>query len=772
MSRRILDLSTLAWRMGMAPRQAFTTQPTDDRAAVRAWHAARVPGAMRADLIAAGLAPPLDTPEGIVAGEWADAVDWWYEAQLPGDWQGDDLVVLEADGIDDHCAIWLDDRLLATHAGMFARQAVTLSPWVNTSGSHTLAVRIWGAGALPRLPDLPWRRLVRSGLRLTGTNTEYFPDRMATPHAQFSFSWDFAPRIFGTGIWDDIRVVVCRGVYIEDLHAIAEPLNAEDPTPVRWRLRLALRESATRVRAALPAVAEVTVEQDDDFRYVSRVSLNSRSGDAEHPDAAVVELTVETPALRRWWPWDQGEPCLCTVTVRLRDMSGDPLDEISVTTGVRTVRRERLADGSPWRFVVNERPVFLRGANWTPADLLPGTVTPTDYARLVVMAKEAGINFLRVWGGGVRERNAFWQECDRLGIVAWQEFPLACAFLDHYPRTRAYLSALQDEARGIVRSLRNHPSLVAWCGGNEINARRERLPLNTIVNVLVEEEAGRPWIPSSPSDGDVHQWDVWHGYAPWAELQEQDPPFMSEFGMQALPDAATIREMFPSCAPRSLSDDRWTGRKAQAGKLRHYAGPRIDESLDEAIQLTQRAQAAALQAGIEACRIRREGGETDYRPCGGVAVWQLNEPWRAVSWAVVDHAGRPKAAYATLQRSYRPLLIAAQFSRRSYQKGDAFEARVWLVNDLPYAVRRCRAEAWLDDRLAWTAGVDVPALSTQRVGIARVTLAAAPRELVLRLLDGDVVIAENRYDLGLPLPGPRPLTARLIRWLAGLLLRS
>ncbi len=765
MARQTLDLSTLAWRMGPAPRQPYSASPADDRRAVRAWHPARVPGAVRADLAAAGLVPPVDTPEGIAAGDWVDAVDWWYAVQLPGGWRSNEQVVLEADGIDDRCAVWLDDRLLATHAGMFARQAVVLSPWVNGAGPHTLAIRIWGAGALPRLPNPPWRRLIRRALRLTGANTEYFPDRMATPHAPFSFGWDFAPRVFGTGIWDDIRLVTCRGAYIENLYAAAEPLTPDDPAPVRWQLRLALQQFT-----GTPAAVEVEVSQETEVTHTVRHDVTARDG-------STLALAFETPPLRRWWPWDQGEPHLCRVTVRLIDVHGDVMDEAGMTTGVRTVRREALPGGAPWQFVVNDRPVFLRGANWTPADILPGTVTPADYERLLGMARDAGINFLRVWGGGVRERAPFWETCDRLGIMAWQEFPLACAFLDHHPRTASYLSALSDEARGTVRALRHHPSLIAWCGGNEINVQRERLPLAALADVLAQEDDRRPWIPASPSDGDIHQWNVWHGFASWAALQEQAPPFMSEFGLQALPDAATVAEMFPAGAPPALSDAQWAARKAQPAKLRHYAGPDIAASIPvsnaDAIRLTQRAQAAALQAGIEACRIRRESDNAQPRPCGGVAFWQFNEPWRAVSWSVVDRAGRPKAAYNAIRRSYQPLLVAAQFPRRPYTEGDLFEAALWLVSDLPSAQPPCTVEAWLDERAVWTrAAVDIPAAGAYRLGSMRERLAAPPETLTLRLLRNGAVVAENRYDLQVPLPGPQPLASRLLRWLADRLLAA
>ena len=290
------------------------------------------------------------------------------------------------------------------------------------------------------------------------------------------------------------------------------------------------------------------------------------------------------------------------MTVRLLDDTG-VLDEASQVVGVRTVTRSEFPDGGKWRWLINGRPVFLRGANWVPADVLPGRVTEDDYARLLGMARDAGINFLRVWGGGLREKRAFWDHCDRLGIMAWQEFPLACAFLDHYPRDRAYLDTLAAEARGTVQALRNHPSLIAWCGGNEISPRRERLPLAALARVLAEEDPARPWIPASPCDGDLHHWQVWHGFAPWTDLAGLDAPFMSEFGLQALPDAATVTEMFPTGAPATLDDPRWVERKAQIDKLRHYAGLDAGPSTGSGPGLVR--SRPALRLAVRPCRCHR-----------------------------------------------------------------------------------------------------------------------------------------------------------------------
>lgn len=785
MSRRVLDLGAFPWQFGSAERQPFSAQPVDDRTAVTEWLPARVPGDVRADLIAAGRIPPVDTPEGIAAGEWVDEYDWWYRVTLPGGLDEDEMAVLEADGIDYYSAIWLGDRLMMIHAGMFARQVVTLSPWINTRDNHELAIRIWGGGALPRQPNPIWRRAVRRLIGKFSPDTEYFPDRMTTPKAQFSFGWDFAPRVLSAGIWDEIRLVVTRGAYIEDLWATAEPLmrnegaeeqgreEAGETVPARFAARLLIRQWQVESLRA-----EVIVEPKACTAPAKQETFDL------NPD---LSLNLDLPSAHLWWPWDQGEPCLYRVTVRLLGEKG-VLDEASRIVGVRSVARTAFPNGAPAHFLINGRPVFLRGANWAPVDILPGRATDADYARLLGQARAAGVNFLRVWGGGIREKRGFWEMCDRLGIMAWQEFPLACAFLDHHPRNRTYLNALTSEARGIVRMLRSHPSLIAWCGGNEINPARERLPLAAIQEVLAHEDPGRPWLPASPAMGDVHRWDVWHGFAPWTALRKETASLVSEFGLQALPDAATVAEMFVDGIPTALADPRWVARKAQTAKLHHYAGPDSDRDLKTAIVATQRAQATGLQIGIEACRLRREtqggieiersgkSGQSAARSpvaCVGVAFWQFNEPWPAASWAIIDRAGRPKLAYKMLRRAFQPVLVAARFQWQPYRAGERFAAEVWLVNDGAVARPGCRVEVRLDGQVVWARdGMDLPAAGARPIGQFTITLGADPAELALTLAHDADILAHNRYDLAVHLPIGQPLIARLRRGLADWLLRS
>jgi beta-mannosidase len=218
--------------------------------------------------------------------------------------------------------------------------------------------------------------------------------------------------------------------------------------------------------------------------------------------------------------------------------------------------------------------------------------------------------------------------------------------------------------------------------------------------------------------------------------------------------------MFSGRPPHFLRDPRWSERKAQATKLRHYANPPLEGDLGFAVAATQRAQATGLQVGIEASRMRR--GE-----CGGVVFWQFNEPWPAVTWSVIDRAGRPKSAYDMLRRSFQPVLIAARFPWRRYAPGDVFRAEIWLVNDGVQSYRGCRARASLDYTTVWTASdLGVAPASATRVGAFEFTLEQPAQALMLRLSCDGAALASNRYRLASHLTGPSPLHSRLIRWAA------
>jgi beta-mannosidase len=392
----------------------------------------------------------------------------------------------------------------------------------------------------------------------------------------------------------------------------------------------------------------------------------------------------------------------------------------------------------------------MRGLNWVPADSFPGRLRPEHYARLLGQARQSGANLLRVWGGGLREKRAFYELCDALGLLVWQEFPFACMFLGAYPRDPAYLALVAAECGAMVKQLVHHPALIIWCGGNEFSRSRNRPLLKTLATVVERYDGTRPFIPVSPSHGhggDSHNWDVWHGLAPLPSYQAETARFLSEFGLQALPHLDSLKTML-----LDLTGD-WEIHHADVAKLMRYVTifPALDtvwpaQPTPRLIYHSQLAQALALQIGSEHMRRRRgQGRPTD---SGGLCLWQFNEPWPAISWAIVDYFGRPKLAFERLADWYQPILLSLKFRLgRRWSAGETFRAEIWTINDSLTDLAGARLTIYFDQIPVHYQTVDLPAQQAISHGYFSHRLTAPPRQISLTLSQTDQLVSQNRYDL-------------------------
>jgi beta-mannosidase len=289
------------------------------------------------------------------------------------------------------------------------------------------------------------------------------------------------------------------------------------------------------------------------------------------------------------------------------------------------------------------------------------------------MARAANANMLRVWGGGLREKRSFYEQCDRLGLLVWQEFPFACPNLARYPTDSAFLDLAEQEASAIVQDLRNHPSVVLWCGGNEFGPGKNRPLVARLQKAADNNDGTRKFLPASPAPGDNHNWMVWHHFAPLSAYVNDRTPVVSEFGLQALPDVSSLHAFLPEGAwPPGPA---WGYHNAQLSKLKRYArtvGPIA--TLADFMRASQQAQARGVQIMVE--HMRRRKGATS-----GVLVWQLNEPWPSICWSLIGYDGTPKLAYHTLQHAFKPLLVSVEYPYRRYKPGDTVDLKLWVVCD-------------------------------------------------------------------------------------------
>ncbi|KAK4119515.1 glycoside hydrolase family 2 protein [Parathielavia appendiculata] len=558
--------------------------------------------------------------------------------------------------------------------------------------------------------------------------------------AQYHWGWDWGPILLTCGPWKPVRLetYVSR---IEDIRVDYEVHTDDDGFAT-------MLEAIVHARVIGPA-AEIEVElavPGSPYGAKPVVLLRDRK---TNPDGVspwrYSSDRVKWGNPQLWWPRGYGTQTFCDL--QLRSIAGDGstvLVEEYQKIGFRKVEliQENDQYGQSFYFRVNGEDIFAGGSCWIPADSFFPRVTPDRYRQWIEILAEGNQNMIRVWGGGVYEEDAFYTACDELGILVWQDFMFACASYPTYPE---FLASVEVEARQNIRRLRHHPSVVLWCGNNEDYQLIERYDLeynfasdknpqswlnstfparyiyeHLLPTILREESPsthtiyhpGSPWGNGSsttlnvdPTVGDIHQWDLWNGEAkPWQLLPQMGGRFVSEFGMVAYPHVDTIQRFVTDPAERyagSRTLDFHNKAVMHERRLLAYIGEnfRVEwaRNLTAFAHLTQVLQADALGAGYKSWRRqwgRRKGGE---RRCGGVLVWQLNDCWPAVSWAVVDYYLVKKPAYYAIQRAMAPLAVGVARTFHDWTARPADE--LWRRNtghvDPRRALTDVRFDVWV-----------------------------------------------------------------------------
>ncbi|MBQ1090366.1 glycoside hydrolase family 2 protein [Streptomyces sp. B93] len=601
---------------------------------------ATVPGCVHTDLLAAGLIPDpfLGADEAEVA--WVGRREWTYERRLRAG-AGHEQTDLVFDGLDTAAEILLDGRVLGRVRNMHRSYRFDV-----TGLEGLLTVRF--ASAYAEAEAVRGRLGERPGAY---AEPYQYIRKMAC-----SFGWDWGPTLVTAGIWRPVRLEQWSTARIARVRPL---VTVEDGTG-----RVELRVDVERSRVE----AELTVEA-----RIGDVRARGRIDGTE----GVVRLDV--PGAELWWPRGYGEQALYDVEVTLAHGT-EALDGWRRRIGFRTVGLDTSADahGTGFTLVVNGERLFARGVNWIPDDVFPSRVTAERYRRRLTQAADAGVDLVRVWGGGIYESEDFYTACDELGLLVWQDFPFACAA---YPEEQPLRGEVEAEARENVVRLMPHPSLVLWNGNNENlwgfrdwgweprlagDSWGEGYYLGLLPRVVAELDptrpytAGSPWSgswrhhPNDPAHGTHHSWEVWNR-VDYDGYRRDVPRFVAEFGWQAPPAYATLRRALPgeALAPDSpgmlhhqKADDG--NGKLRRGLERHFAFPEGD--FDRWHYLTQVNQARAVAAGIEHWR-------SHWPVCAGTIVWQLNDCWPVTSWAAIDGDGREKPLYHELRRLYADRLL-------------------------------------------------------------------------------------------------------------------
>ncbi|TDV48879.1 glycoside hydrolase family 2 protein [Actinophytocola oryzae] len=613
---------------------------------------AQVPGSCHTDLMAAGLIPDPYQDLNELALTWVGRADWEYRTILDDLPEPGERTELVFDGLDTVAAVSLDGDLLGTTRNMHRSYRFDVTGRV-TAGS-VLSVLFTSAYT------------EAEGLRdRLGSRPNAYPEpfnyvrKMAC-----GFGWDWGPTLVTAGIWRPVRLETWSTARL----AVVRPLV----TVHNGTGKVAAHLELVRTDSGRHHTLTVTVAVGATTATVTVPALD---------DKPVVHLDVPDPAL--WWPRGYGEQALHTCTVTLADAAtGEVLDRWERRIGFRTVELDTARDdhGSAFTVKVNDTPVFARGVNWIPDDALLTRVTPERYRHRLDQAADAGVNLVRVWGGGIYEDHAFYSACDELGLLVWQDFLFACAA---YPEEQPLRGEVEAEARENVVRLMPHPSLVLWNGNNENlwgfrdwgwetelagDSWGEGYYLGLLPRVVAELDPTRPYYPGSPwsgswdrhpndpAHGPTHSWEVWNR-RDYTDYLADVPRFVAEFGWQAPPAYATLRAALPNEELRPDSAGVLHHQKAEDGNGKldrglshHFASPR---TFDEWLYLTQVNQARAIATGVGHWR-------SQWPVCAGTVLWQLNDCWPVTSWAAIDGAGRPKPLYHELRRLYADRLLTVQ----------------------------------------------------------------------------------------------------------------
>ncbi len=643
------------------------------------WRSATVPGCVHTDLIASKL---IDDPfyrDNEKRLQWIGKTDWEYTMtfRLSPEMLGRQNLEIVFDGLDTYATIFLNERQILDADNMFRTWRVNIKDFVKP-GENILLIKFRSPinEILPRMAKLDYE--------LPASNDQGEKTSPYTRKAPYQYGWDWGPRFVTSGIWKPVRLFAWDNARIDDLHIKQNKLFKEN----------ADLTAAVEVVASNAVDATIEVENVTDKKAVVNKQVKLVPG----VNKIELDFAVRDPKL--WFPVGLGDQSLYMFRAKLM-VNKKQIDERTKRTGLRTIELRQKPDefGKSFEFIVNGIPVFGHGANWIPADIFPTRITKEKYKKLLGSLRDANMNMVRVWGGGIYEDDYYYDLADEMGILVWQDFMFACSM---YPGDKAFLDNVRHEITDNVKRLRDHPSIVIWVGNNEIETAwqhwggwKDKNPdsvwqdylkifVRLIPEVLDDIDPSRPYWQSSPSSnfqadsefqgiGDTHYWQVWHAEKPYEEYEKQFPRFMSEYGFQSFPELETVKTYTTEEDRKSIETPIMLAhqRHPRGNQLvRQYMMREYDQpkDFDSFLYVSQVLQAQGIKIGAE--HLRRIMPRNM-----GSLYWQANDCWQVASWSAMDYFGRWKALMYYTRRFYAPMLVSPHVEDGKMQ--------IFVVSDSP-----------------------------------------------------------------------------------------
>ena len=610
---------------------------------------AEVPGTVHTDLLKAKLIPDPFWADNELGLDWIQQNNWqyWTKFDLPREIKTDTPIFLVFEGVDTISEIFLNGNMIGSTENMFRQYEFAVGPFLKRR-DNILLVRFTSATRYGQKMEKELGKLP------VALNSE----RVYLRKAQYSFGWDWGPSLPTMGIWRPVYLLQPEKIRIKYVHF--------------------------RVERLLPGQAQVLVQIEviGNPRDIEiHVNLEDKHGSFQSRPIRLqkkkiqVRMTIDNPGL--WWPNGEGDPHLYHLNIFLSDQQRKILDHWQGRVGIRIIKLVLKEKNKPaFTFSINGRNVFIKGVNWIPADSFLPRVNTNVYQSLLELARDAHINMVRVWGGGIYEDDQFYQLCDELGLLVWQDFMFACGA---YPESPEFIKNVSEEIKQNVHRLQYHPSIAIWCGNNEnewIWFQKNQKSLNempgfklyhqVIPKIIADLDPTRPYWPTTPfgddpdpnseKSGNRHQWDIWSNWKDYAEVKEDQSLFVTEFGFQAPANRQALEKCLP-VKERSMQSRVFEFHNKQIEgneRLIRFLAAHLPISSGWAdyIYLTQLNQGLALKQCIEHWRLR-------YPKTAGAIIWQLNDCWPVCSWSLIDWRRTPKLAYYFVKEAFSPVAVMA-----------------------------------------------------------------------------------------------------------------
>lgn len=618
---------------------------------------AKVPGSIYSDLYRNQLIPDPFMADNEKRLQWIENEIWVYQCnfELSQAQLNHQNIQLNLEGIDTYAKVFLNNELLLETESMFLAYHKNIKDLLNTKNELRIEI-------LPPLLQIP----NNDSIKYSGGPQAH------VRKAAFQFGWDWAPRYAAGGIWKDISIEFQNKASIEEVYF---KLNSLDHKMANYTVFIGSKFNKAGI-----------------YDFIVEDSINNISQKiSAHvlPSVSLYNLEIRIPNPKLWWPIGMGESYLYNFQIRILQ-KGKIIDQKDQKIGVCKIELINQVDkeGKSFYFQVNGQSIYIKGANYVPQSIFVGTETKPE--TILKHIKESNMNMIRIWGGGIYESDRFYDLCDSVGILVWQDFMFANSV---YPENSNFLHLVEEEVKQQLKRLKNHPSIALWCGNNEISEawhnwgwqkqfgysptdstalwNNYQNIFDTILpNSVSYLSHGTPYWTSSPqygrgnplsrTNGDFHYWGVWHDGHHFDSLEHYTGRFMSEFGFQSYPSISTINK---------FSNEEELGIESISMKAhqKHSRGNAIiqkymmdiygfvPEEFDDFVYLSQMTQSYGISKGLKAQRRNQPF-------CMGSLYWQLNDAWPAISWSGIDYYGNWKPMQYAVREAYKPIALSHELN--------------------------------------------------------------------------------------------------------------